>query len=60
MNNFGKALKMERLELNEGSKHAQGALAIGFISTNLGNVFTPQSSYKSEKRMVSTKDVANV
>ncbi len=41
MNNSGKALKMERLELNEGSERSQGALATRVIYANLGNAFAP-------------------
>ncbi len=60
MNNYRKALKMERLELSESLERSQGALATWVISINLGNTFTPQNNHKSKKNMVSIKVVANV
>ncbi len=51
---------MEKLELSEGSKRSQGALATWVSSIDLGNAFIPQNNHNSEKKMVSTKDVAYV
>jgi hypothetical protein len=49
MNNYGKALKMERLELSEGLEHFQGELVTKDISIHMGNFFTTQNSHKMKK-----------